>query len=154
MVWCHEFYSKPFHLPPARKTDNRLMSGHLDQSSSLCGQYGKDPFQKYSLPVHRFPSANRIKTCCKDILAVCPYPGDEIFDHPFLPPAPLLTALAALQTILNGSHLNHTGKTLTERSVMVFLLKNVALRFLSCRRMKRDSTGSEKNWFLRRPDIF
>jgi hypothetical protein len=56
----------------------------------------------------------------KNILTVCVYPRDEVFDYPVLIPAPLLAALTALQTILDQDHGKNTEKQLIEISGIFF----------------------------------
>ena len=43
LVWCHEFYSTPFHPLLAKRMDSTITSGHSYQSRSRCGQHGPAP---------------------------------------------------------------------------------------------------------------
>jgi hypothetical protein len=59
-----------------------------------------------TLPVTTFPMRECKENVLEDILPVCIYPRDEIFNNPFLAPPPLLTAFTALQAVLGGRHVS------------------------------------------------
>jgi len=55
-------------------------------------------------PSAQFSVCKHDQNMLQDVLPVFPYPWDDIFNNPFLAPAPLFAAAAALHTVLVSCH--------------------------------------------------